>query len=117
MLRSARTWPSCTSSPQHSDRRPHREALLRIMTQFFCLGGIPTTPDNVKIGLSLLNVRKARPWLRRSLGKQCAFVVDQNKGLEGGRNPHELEGDSRSELHMRDIRRGILAAAVGAGGP
>ena len=87
------------------------------MTQFFRLGGIPTTSDNVKIGLSLLNVRKARPWLRHSLGKQFAFVVDQNKGLEVGWNPHQLEGNSRSELHMRDIGRGILAAAVGAGGP
>ena len=31
--------------------------------------------------------------------------------------PDELEGDSRSELHVRHVLGGLLVAAVGAGGP
>ena len=35
----------------------------------------------------------------------AACVVDEDEGLEGRRSPHELEGDARSELHVRHVLR------------
>lgn len=99
---------------QHGARRA---ALLRPLTQPFCLRGVLTTSDNVEVGLSLLYVRQARPLLRRSLGQQLSLVINQYEILKVGRDPDQLEGNSRSKLHMRDISRGILAAAVGARRP
>jgi hypothetical protein len=91
--------------------------LLRPSTQVLCLRGVPTTPDNVKVGLSLLYVGQARPLLRRSLGQQLPLVVHEHKSLKVRWDPRQLEGDSRSGLHMCDIRRRVLTTAFCARRP
>ena len=48
-----------------------------------------------------------RSWLAasRATRQQRAAIVDEDKRVEIGRTPHELEGDARLELAVRHVVR------------
>ena len=82
-----------------ADRAAHSSLLAELLRLDRILGA----GDELKVESPLAQARQLAS--RRAAHEQAALIVDQHKGGEGRRTPHELEGDARAELDVSHILR------------